>query len=152
VKDGLAVRRQCCVDPTGTACGGRFARARRAFRWRSKCRCTRKAAPVRAQNVGKNQRWNAPKPRPGRESDAKGAQIADFHAGSGAARCNSSKPLSRLGLRWAIIASAAREAAARRSMQCGSALLRSGNSQVVAARRRRARTYNRRVRAVRVNL
>ncbi|QYD69086.1 HU family DNA-binding protein [Paraburkholderia edwinii] len=37
-------------------------------------------------------------------------------------------------------------------MQCGSALLRSGNSQAVAARRRGARTYNRRVRAVRVNL
>src|SRR6201996_5432141 len=37
-------------------------------------------------------------------------------------------------------------------MQCGSALLRSGNAHAVAARRRGARTYNRRVRAVRVNL
>src|ERR1700744_2612746 len=37
-------------------------------------------------------------------------------------------------------------------MQCGSVLLRSGIAQAVAARRRGARTYNRRVRAVRVNL
>jgi len=65
---------------------------------------------------------------------------------------NSSKPLSWLGLRCAIIASAAKGAAARPTDTRCPALLIWRGSGAVAARRRGARTYNRRVRAVRVNL
>jgi DNA-binding protein HU-beta len=105
-----------------------------------------------AASVGKNQRWSGPKRRLELENDPREVKIGAFHAGSAMEPAKSLKPLSRLGLRCAIIASAAREAAARPSTQRAARCACKGYPRAVAARRRGARTYNRRVRAVRVNL
>jgi len=124
----------------------------RAGRTLPPARAARRAAKKTCCNVGKNQR-QAP-------------SILGFSLQLGPARrkrkgfpsisapepLKSSKPLSWLGLRCAIIASAAKGAAARPTgSHCPALIVRRG-SGAAAARRRGPRTYNRRVRAVRVNL